>query len=292
MKTSIKWSVLSFFIATLIFPFSLAYAQSLFEDVEQNAWYADAVNELSEKGIIEGHPDGLYHPEAPVNRAELAVILQRTMEYMEEGHVPKDSRPLLEEVKSTPLPSSVTLSVPFTSQAPHQNWDLPYAEACEEASLIMVEYYWREAALDADTADQEINKVVDWETEQGYGIDIGAATVAWTGESVYNLQGNVYFDQDVTLDNIKRFLASGYPVIIPAAGQTLAHPNYVGAGPPYHMIVLMGYDETGFYAHDPGSSAGESYHYSYDVVDEAIHDWNGSKSTVDSGRRAMVVFEP
>ncbi|MCR4279964.1 MAG: hypothetical protein NUV82_00890, partial [Candidatus Komeilibacteria bacterium] len=40
------------------------------------------------------------------------------------------------------LPAEYNLDVPFMSQAPHANWDLPYQEACEEASLIMVDYFW------------------------------------------------------------------------------------------------------------------------------------------------------
>jgi len=40
-------------------------------------WYADPVADLSEMGIIEGYPDGSFQAGNTVNRAELAVMLDR-----------------------------------------------------------------------------------------------------------------------------------------------------------------------------------------------------------------------
>jgi hypothetical protein len=45
----------------------------------------------------------------------------------------------LKNVHQKPLPKQVLLSVPFTPQAPHANWNPPFDEACEEAALLMVE---------------------------------------------------------------------------------------------------------------------------------------------------------
>ncbi|KKT72621.1 MAG: hypothetical protein UW70_C0105G0004 [Candidatus Peregrinibacteria bacterium GW2011_GWA2_44_7] len=81
-------------------------------------------------------------------------------------------------------------------------------------------------------------------------------------------------------------------MIIPAAGEILANPNYTGSGPPYHMIVLIGFNDSGFISHDPGTSFGASYEYSYETIENAIHDWTGSKSTVEEGRKAIVVLQP
>ena len=38
-------------------------------------------------------------------------------------------------------PKQASIRVPFTSQAPYKDWDDPYQEACEEASVIMVDYF-------------------------------------------------------------------------------------------------------------------------------------------------------
>src|SRR3989344_4828168 len=42
---------------------------------------------------------------------------------------------------ASPARAEVNLKVPFTSQAPTGNWDLPYQEACEEASALMAIRY-------------------------------------------------------------------------------------------------------------------------------------------------------
>jgi hypothetical protein len=58
-------------------------ASKIFSDVPTNAWYSNAVTSLSDKGIIEGYPNGTFGPANDVSRAELAVILDRTIQYIE-----------------------------------------------------------------------------------------------------------------------------------------------------------------------------------------------------------------
>ena len=45
-----------------------------FSDVPADAWYAKAVNTLSSLGMLGGYPDGTYHPDAPITRAEFAAV--------------------------------------------------------------------------------------------------------------------------------------------------------------------------------------------------------------------------
>jgi len=67
---------------------TVAFAASkFFSDVPSNAWYSDAVARLSDKGIINGYPNGTFGPTNNVKRAELAVMLDRLIEYMETGEV-------------------------------------------------------------------------------------------------------------------------------------------------------------------------------------------------------------
>lgn len=64
-----------------------AAAYTVFSDVSDDAWYADSVHNLNEAGIIEGYTDGTFKPSASVNRAELAVMLDRMMSTLEaEGY--------------------------------------------------------------------------------------------------------------------------------------------------------------------------------------------------------------
>ncbi len=60
-----------------------AFAVTTFTDVDKSAWYADAVQSLSDKGIIKGYEDGSFQPSNNVNRAELAVTLDRLIDYLQ-----------------------------------------------------------------------------------------------------------------------------------------------------------------------------------------------------------------
>jgi Calx-beta domain/S-layer homology domain len=59
---------------------------SKFSDVPKGSFYDEAVGRLSEMGIIQG-ADGRFFPDRPVNRAELAVILDRALRAMQGGSV-------------------------------------------------------------------------------------------------------------------------------------------------------------------------------------------------------------
>lgn len=50
---------------------------SHFSDVPEDSWYTEAVYNLYNAGIIQGYDDGTFKPTNNVNRAELAVILDR-----------------------------------------------------------------------------------------------------------------------------------------------------------------------------------------------------------------------
>lgn len=85
---------------------SVAFAASkIFSDVPSNTWYADAVNSLTSKGIIKSYPDGTFGPTKKVNRAELAVILDRMLQYIEAN---KSSKLSMEAAKAIAENSSCT----------------------------------------------------------------------------------------------------------------------------------------------------------------------------------------
>lgn len=48
-----------------------------FQDVPPNAWYADDVALCLEEGLFEMSQSGNFHPDRPVNRAELATVMAR-----------------------------------------------------------------------------------------------------------------------------------------------------------------------------------------------------------------------
>ncbi|MBD2292652.1 S-layer homology domain-containing protein [Anabaena sphaerica FACHB-251] len=49
-----------------------------FSDIPKNYWARDYIAELAAMEIIDGYPDGTFRPNAPVTRAQLAALLQKT----------------------------------------------------------------------------------------------------------------------------------------------------------------------------------------------------------------------
>ena len=54
---------------------------SVFADVADGAWYADAVTWAAENGIVGGYGNGKYGPDDPITREQLAAILWRYAKY-------------------------------------------------------------------------------------------------------------------------------------------------------------------------------------------------------------------
>ncbi len=178
--------------------------------------------------------------------------------------------------------------MPFTSQAPKFNWDLPYQEACEEASMIMVAEYFkgnRVSKLEPDYADKEILKLVAWQQlERGFYEDTTAKEVVSILQDYFKLSARV---EDYKPDKIKDYIKQGQLVLLPAAGRLLDNPNFRRPGPLYHMLVVKGFTEDEFITNDPGTRNGFNYRYDPDILAKAVHDWNGGE--VLEGEQVMVV---
>lgn len=203
-------------------------------------------------------------------------------------------RPVVEEAPPTStaaLPASVLLDVPFMVQAPFSTWDALHQETCEEASLMMVRYFRLGQGFGALQAiDDELKALVAWQTGRGYAYDVTLKQLAAIGRDYYSMTSGRIIPNP-TVDDIKKELAAGRPVIVPAAGRLLDNPNFTAGGPPYHMFVLRGYDANGFIANDPGTRRGEKFRYTFENIMDAMHDWTGNKSTITTGAKAVLVFD-
>jgi hypothetical protein len=93
------------------------------------------------------------------------------------------------------------------------------------------------------------------------------------------------------VESLKKMLAQGKPVIIPAAGKELQNPYFSGSGPWYHMLVVTGYDRTYFYTNDVGTGHGERYPYPQQMLIDTIHDWAGKDELIGQGRKVMMTLE-
>jgi len=177
------------------------------------------------------------------------------------------------------IQSKVNLKIPFQPQAPFADWAEPYQDACEEASIIMVDHYLRGVGLSKQEMKDEIDQMVAWETQKwGYHKDLTVEEVKIVADQFYNYKIETIFD--LTIKKIKTQLSLGRPVVVPAAGRELGNPYYTAPGPVYHMLVVKGYDANGnFITNDPGTRNGADYAYNESVLMPAIHDWDGTNAT-------------
>lgn len=201
------------------------------------------------------------------------------------------AKPSLSEkpTKYDNLPASVrTITMPFMSQAPTENWDAFHEDACEEASLLMVKHFVEKSRIGSkESFDQEINSMIKYEEEHGY---LPSITLDQLNKIAADYLGmtNGKVIKNVTVDDIKNELFSGKPVIIGAAGRLLENPHFKNGGPNYHMLVIKGYNSKGFITNDPGTKYGETYFYDFHTLYEAIHDYD--KKDILNGGRDYLVF--
>ncbi len=196
----------------------------------------------------------------------------------------------------------VNLNIPFISQAPYAIWDELHDHACEEAAVIMVYYYLNKKELTKEIAEKEILSMVDWQIKNWGGhFDLSAEKIVQLFKNYYNYQNielvyphyqrfgvGVY---DFKVDDIKKELFSGNPIIVPVAGRLLGNPYFTPPGPEYHILVIKGYDDkkSEFIVNDPGTKHGADFRYSYKILETAIHDFN--QGDVLNGRKVMIIVK-
>ena len=210
--------------------------------------------------------------------------------------------PVVEAPSTVPTPPAATVTipasftiegVPFTPQAPFANWDELHNEACEEASVLMAQRYFdgeRGGLIDPADADREIYDIVDWEKANlGKYLDTNAEETAQILSGKYGRK--VRLSTTVTVNAVKKEIAANHLVIVPAAGRELPNPYFRQPGPWYHMLVIVGYNDSEFITNDPGTRRGEGFRYKHADLLNAVHDWTGVAEEISTGRKVMIVVE-
>jgi|GEM_PF-787863 len=232
-----------------------------------------------------------------------------------QNSLPNISAKILPATLPSALPSSLNLQMDFYAQAPNGNWDYPWQEACEEASVLLtantyLQHHWSRAEF-----TDEILRLVDWENRR-FG-DYRHTTVAQTAQIFSDYLGlRTVIHANPGYDEVRRILARGHFIVMPFAGKELHNPNYRNGGPVYHMMVVKGYKEgrsagaggdasagagSGASAgagsgsggsggkiitNDVGTRNGADYVYTWQTIQNALHDYvdpidNGAKSIIE-----------
>jgi hypothetical protein len=187
-----------------------------------------------------------------------------------------------------PVPASSNMTVPFYSQAPLGNWEPPWSDACEEASLLIAaNYYYSYRWTAPEFADRILN-LIEWEKEH-LGVYIDTSTVQ--NAIILNdyLHLNVVFLENPSFYQVKKILSEGHLILMPVAGKELGNSNYINGGPTYHVLLLKGYSGNKVITHDVGTSVGADYAYEWNTVANANHDL---ADPIDSGAKIMIEIIP
>jgi len=184
------------------------------------------------------------------------------------------------------VPSSLNLKMTFYSQAPFGDWDYPWQEACEEATLLLIANAYYDHDWTREEFRDEILKMVEWQNEKfGYYKDTTAAEITRILSEYLNLQSITH--KDPTYEQVQRILMKGHLIVGLFAGKELGNPFYTDGGPPYHAMVLKGYKEgKKIITADVGTRRGEDYVFTWDRLYSAMHDFdvpiqNGEKVIIE-----------
>lgn len=207
---------------------------------------------------------------------ELKEIEEKNIETIEEAKGPEKpeepANPEKPKVEPTPIPKSAYLSVPFICQAPLQteeNW-VYHEESCEEAAILQAYLYLNGKTMTKEEADKEILKMESWQVEHfGSHHDIYADEVKNFIAGYYQIPSeDIDIVHGADIDDIKKYISSGYPVIVPIMGNILNNPYYPYPG--YHMLVAIGYTEDRIITNDNGTRHGKDFSYDNQIFYDAM----------------------
>ncbi len=186
----------------------------------------------------------------------------------------------------------VHLAVPFWSQAPEKDWNQPWQDACEEASIIQSAHYVKWVPLDSQKMKQEILKLVDVQNDLFW--DYVDTTIQQTKElylAYYGSWDRVEIIQDPSIDQMKEQLEKWRTIVTPLAWKLLKNKFYTDGWPRYHMLTVVWYDETWFITNDVWTKNWEWYHYPYERFMSAIHDFVPVWNIISWEKKILVIWK-
>ncbi len=187
------------------------------------------------------------------------------------------------------MPATVILQVPFSAQAPTNDWNRN--EDCEETSITMANAFLTGTTQDklpADAAQNAINNLKAWEQiNLGYNANTGVDATTQMAQGAFGLK--ITQIQNFTETDLKTALENNHPILLPINAKLLGSAQYANGGPTYHMIVLRGFKGDTFIVNDPGTDNGDGNEYPFSVLENASADWNNATKSIDSTRKFALI---
>ncbi len=209
------------------------------------------------------------------------------------AHPVSTSSKVISNIVSSTSTSNFLLKVPYISEAPENVWTGPWKNACEEASITMVDKYYKgETTMSIEEGSSFMEMLFNVE-DKIYGSNANSDSVRsnYLVNNYSSFKGTVV--SDPTIDQIKEQLREGHPVIAFHYGFDLKNKNipFLATGSSYHSTVVVGYDDSKnvFLVNDPGDEIdGEDHSYNYSLYMSSIHDYD--YNSMKANGPARVIF--
>jgi len=186
---------------------------------------------------------------------------------------------LLNKIIYFQRPTKLILDVPYINEAPDGNFSGNWKNACEEASMTMVEnYYLGNKFVSIKEAMDAMQKLFNYQ-DRLYGSNADSDAQRTTEIINNNLNYTATIIENPSIEQIRKQIQKKQPVISLHYGFDLHNPNIPFAvyGSYYHVVVVVGYDDTAkeFVVHDDGDQKyGANHRYGYDLFINSLHDFN------------------
>ena len=186
----------------------------------------------------------------------------------------------------------VKIPAPYTSEVPTGSWATPWNNACEEATIVMVnDYYFGYENMTKKIAIDNMSPLFKIENKI-FGSNANTDATQ-TAKLINDYTDSVALIKDnPTLEEIKDELRQQRPVISFHYAKNIPNPNYHwrAGGSYYHVMTLVGFDENTkeFFVHDSGDPVTGAYHrYAYSVIMNSLHDYNHKTRRADGTPRVL-----
>jgi len=162
----------------------------------------------------------------------------------------------------------------FFSQAPYGNWNQPYQDACEEASLLIGYYYIKNMNKTKDQYNKDLLKMVKLEMDMLWYFE---STTIMEMKQIINTRDpsiKAKIIEHPSIRDIEKEISQNHAVIAPFYGKWINNPHYASWWPEYHFMVIKWYDQSNFITHDVWTIRWANRNYPKSLLMEHMHDWN------------------
>jgi len=228
-------------------------------------------DEQTKKDILQKEAKETKIKKEQQEREELTKKLEQEAQKIAEQNRQKQ----LETSKPIIIPQKYDIqNMQFFSQAPYWNWNQPYQDACEEASLLIWYYYIKWLNKNKSEYNKDLLKMVQLEMDILWYFE--STTIVEMKQIINTRDPNIKAKiiEHPSIRDIEKEISKNNAVIAPFYGKWINNPHYALWWPEYHFMVIKWYDKYNFITHDVWTIKWANREYSKSLIMKNMHDRN------------------